>query len=289
MTTLLRDAFKIHTRIDSVEAWFEAWPPEKGLAQWAEGKSAKELAKVWCRNSGDVRTPPGLDTLFQSSDHTRGLAISKARGEEAIHFDKFPGPRMCDLRLEGTVSDRPLLVHIEAKADEPFGDTIEISWRKALAKRPNSKTPKRISNLAALLFDEHGITSDLETVPGDIRSLRYQLLYSIGAALVDAGQSGFQTVLFVVHELLPADPTIPFQKRDGSDRYLDTDAINENKLDLNRFVARLSKGQFSSVPQNTIIECGLFYPPNDLSWDTCKGSMPVNLLIGKALDETRQR
>lgn len=289
MTTPLQDAFKNHTQIDSVESWFEAWPPARGLAHWEDGKSAKELAKAWCRNSGGIRTPSGLNALFQSSALTHGLVISKARGERAVYFDKLGKARMCDLRVEGTTSNRPLLVHIEAKADEPFGDTIEVSWRKALAKTQNSNTPKRISNLASLLFDENNITDDLDTIPSDIRSLRYQLLYGIGAALVDAGQSGFQTVLFVVHELLPADPTIPFRKRDGRDRYLDTDAINENKLDLNRFVARLSRGQFLSVPQNTIIECGLFYPPNDLSWDTCKGSMPVNLLIGKALDETRQR
>ena len=55
--------------ITSVDDWKEFAPPKRGY-QWAEGRSAFELARAWC-GTGTPSMPDDLRALFDSRDDTR--------------------------------------------------------------------------------------------------------------------------------------------------------------------------------------------------------------------------
>ena len=114
---LERDAFPL--AVASVDDWLKEWPPQMGLKQWQNGKSAKELAKAWFKNSGSPAIPPGLERLLESHPFTQKLSIEAVIGESKIPLDAGR-PRHADLILRARVAESPVLIHVEAKADEPF-------------------------------------------------------------------------------------------------------------------------------------------------------------------------
>jgi hypothetical protein len=97
-----------------------------------------------------------------------------------LALDDFAGePRNCDLVLLCDVSTKRMVINVEAKADEPFGDVIgEYYERKAGS---GSKMPARIRQLSQALF---GRGPD-ET----IQKLRYQLLHAAAATLIEAKEN----------------------------------------------------------------------------------------------------
>jgi hypothetical protein len=108
-----------------------------------------------------------------------GIAFEEAMPECIVQLDEFEGEqRNSDLViLCGSKSER-IVISIEAKADEPFGDTAVGDYydRKLNTK---SNIPNRIKKLSTGLFG----TEPDGTV---VRTLRYQLVHSAGAALIAA-------------------------------------------------------------------------------------------------------
>jgi len=49
--------------ITSVAEWFNAAPPKARARHWKDGRSAKELAKAWCSESGVV-IPAELEAIL---------------------------------------------------------------------------------------------------------------------------------------------------------------------------------------------------------------------------------
>src|SRR5918997_1066937 len=68
--------------IVDLDSWFEHAPPEKGLAQWKDGFSAKEQAKAWLR-SGRPQMPhelwSALSVLVPDADEVYGRPEQEAR------------------------------------------------------------------------------------------------------------------------------------------------------------------------------------------------------------------
>jgi hypothetical protein len=81
--------------IHDLDSWLAHAPPEKGLAQWRDGYSAKEHAKAWLR-SGFPAVPRELWSVLEP------LAAGEvdelyARPEHATRLDKFSRARQHDL------------------------------------------------------------------------------------------------------------------------------------------------------------------------------------------------
>jgi len=183
----------------------------------------------------------------------------------------------------------PVLIHIEAKADEEFAKTCEGAWKTALRMDgPASTLPKRMSRLCHLLLGTNDFEGSLENMPVQIRHIRYQLLYATAATILDAVRQGITAAVFVVHELLPNDMTKPFFREDGTPRpLLRIKKAQQNAKDFKTFVGALTKGRVNDLPAGELIEVGEFAPKH-ADWLHLTNSMPVRLLVGKAVDVTEQ-
>jgi hypothetical protein len=173
----------------SVEDWFAYAPPKKGELQWKDKRSAKELAQSWFKSG--IAEPPDELGAFMEAKFGTGITFDEAKPECIIELDEFVGEhRNCDLVVLCNVGAKRMVINVEAKADEPFGDLIgEYFDRKAGS---GSNVPARIRQLSLALFGREPDEA--------IRKLRYQLLHAVAATLIEAAANRAELGLFLVHE-----------------------------------------------------------------------------------------
>ncbi len=184
----------------------------KASYQWKEGRSAWELANAWCGNG--VAPPRSVLELLDSRDETRGFECEIAWPEHEIKFDTFGGPRNADLALLGSSSSHRIAITIEAKADEPFGKTVQDTFRAALVRAvqsPGSGGVRRIEELARALF-EPSTDGDPE-----VASLRYQLLTATVGTLAFADQHGADVAVLLIHEFITEETADRRHEQNASD------------------------------------------------------------------------
>ncbi len=164
-----------------------------------EGRFAYELARAWT-GGGSPAVPAELSALLDSRVRTRGLVVDRAVPELRIRFDSHAGePRNADLALVGRVGPSRIAVNVEAKADEPFGASIETTRkaaRKRLAANPRSRGIQRLDDLVRALLPARG-----HGQPG-ADTLRYQLLTAVAGTLAFAHQNAAETAVLVIHEFV---------------------------------------------------------------------------------------
>lgn len=96
----------------------------------------------------------------------------------------------------------PLVVGLEAKADETFGQTVDGYFRAAAVKRKNelpTNAPERLDGLLAAVAG-----SSLAERP-ELGALRYQLFSGVAGTLAAAREN--ESTAFVVHELKTSKTT----------------------------------------------------------------------------------
>ena len=181
--------------ISSVEDWFRYAPPKGLEKQWVDGRSAKECAKAWFPEPGPPRVPPELDQLWSSHSDIGQVSLIEGRPELPVKLDDFRGEtRNADMVAWGGCASGPVLVSIEAKADESFGPTL--AEEMDLAKSPNSNIPKRVDGLCeALLGRPYAAEPRVD-------HLRYQLFTGCAGALIEAKLKQAALAVFCVHEFL---------------------------------------------------------------------------------------
>jgi len=242
-----------YREIRSVDDWFAQAPPKRGIKQWADGRSAKELAKAWFPVAGDPQTPPELRALLDSRPETRDTVFDEGEPERVTVFDDCGGEgRNADIVLWGRGRHSKVLASIEAKADESFGAIAGEYVQQISAHNPRSRVPERFALLCRGVL---GVGPEGE----DARALRYQLLTAVAGTLVDAQEFGAEIALFIVHEFIGAT---------------DDKKLSANAADLNRFVRLLSRGSVESVLAGTL--AGPFEVPGNEHFVSTK-----RLFIGK--------
>jgi hypothetical protein len=178
----------------SVDDWLAKSPPKQGARHWKDYRSAKELAKSWFRTPS-ASPPQELLSFLRRSFPTRGIVLTDAYPECVVPLDHFGGEqRNADLVILGTAGSQTLLISIEAKADEPFGDHLIGQYYDRGRAVAGSKVPARIASLTCALFNAD---PDLRT-----RSLRYQLLHATAGTLIEARRRHAEVAIFLVHEFL---------------------------------------------------------------------------------------
>jgi len=176
--------------INNVEEW-EIKAPPAHECHWKDGRSAKELAKYWINSQPSV--PKQIDTLLQSNSLTAGFRLHSAVAEKKTSFDDFRGGvRNHDLLLSGKTTNANIVVGIEAKVDEPFGDTIVAQQLEIVKTKPASNTTKRVNILSQAFW---GKEPDEQT-----KNLRYQLLTSLAGTIAEAKEQNATTAILLVHE-----------------------------------------------------------------------------------------
>jgi hypothetical protein len=245
-------SFRIISKNDeniiTVDDWFRFSPPKMGIRHWKDGRSAKELAKAWLE-TGKPKMPQELENILQSHPLTRNFVPEFVIPEYVTSLDNFfGGQRNHDLIISGLSDDKKVLVSVEAKADEPFGELI----CNVGSKNPNSKIPQRLELLKNSIF---GRTTD-----DVIGNVRYQLLTGVAGALIEAKNRGAGISVFIVHEFIS--------------KALDYKKIDQNLDDFEYFVRILSRKTDWLIQSDELIEIdgipGGEFVPGD-----------IKLLIGK--------
>jgi hypothetical protein len=172
-------------------------------------------------------------------------------------LDEFFQARNHDLVVEGRIGKERALLCVEGKSDEPFDRLIE---EKLSSAKIGSNLPERVRRLSMALFEEDD--------PRIIGHLRYQLLQSVGGALIEARHRRAKVCVFLVHTFLSRVSNDELERR--------------NSRDLDAFIERISRGRWSSVPTD-----GTLGPISVPGY----GSVPSSnrLYIGKAEIDLRDR
>jgi len=167
-------------KIKTIEDWFLFAPPKGGEQHWKDGRSAKELAKYFINANGNL--PCEISGMVNK--YNLPVTDYSCYPEHKTRFDNIKGePRNHDMVM---VAKDSHIICIEAKADECFGETVEIEWEKASENKRN-----RISRLARNLFGK-------DIVDDDIKPLRYQLLTAIAGTAAEAKMQNIKTAVFLV-------------------------------------------------------------------------------------------
>jgi hypothetical protein len=213
----------------SVDDWFKYAPPKMGERHWKDGRSAKELARSWFRT--EFASPPEELRLLLEGAFLTEMEFDEARPECIIELDDFRGEhRNCDLVVLCRAGKQRIAINIEAKADEPFGDsTVGAYYDQKL--NSSSNVPKRIESLSAALF---GKKPDAL-----IRSLRYQLVHSVAATLIEAAAHKAEMGLFLVQEFYSAS--------------LNSMKLQQNRTDWTTFVRAFPELNNVEVDKNQIL------------------------------------
>ena len=226
----------------------DGWPRKE--SQWKEGRSALELARFWTVTHSCGTVPPNYLEMLERG--FPGIVLHGGRPERPTSLPPkgSQGDRMHDLHLWGTWSSGSLTICVEAKADEPFGKTIDKEWieaKKTLVTKPGSQKKTRLEDLLECVWVVRQPMSSLS-------ELRYQLLYAlVGTAIQTlqdadkADQSAYGTGVLLIHDF----------ETDRTERC----KLKQNQRDLEKFMRALPN---MIIPATGIVP-GFLYGPARVS------------------------
>jgi len=238
--------------------------PKRGN-QWQVDRSAMEAARSWLAVTSPA-LPAEVATVLASHSAFSVVNQWEAEPEARLPFDDFHGePRNADLAVYAQDQFGEFVLSVEAKADEPFGDSIADTLAAAVDRKlenPRSNGVPRVEQLALALF---GPRRKGEPALGE---LRYQLLTATAGAIQAGKRRNAKRVVLLVHEF--------WTRRTADPKHA------ANATDFNRFVSRLSHGRV------TVVEPGVLYGPFAVPGAPLFSTPPA-LFIGKAICNLRKR
>jgi hypothetical protein len=238
------------------------WTRPKKDYQWCEGRSAMELARAWCPETGPV-CPTDLSALLASHEWTRDIEIEEVRPEHVTPLPERGEGRNHDLWARCSANGSPFTLCVEAKADEPFGETIGDTCINALKRSVRTGAVRRARTLLQMVFGE---MAEPDREP--YMSLRYQLLTATAGTALQARLDGARRAALVIHE---------FQGSKTSTRLLE-----RNAADLQAFLRALNGGN------ELALSPGQFAGPWNIRIGSAGGD-PVHLLLGKVITQLGSR
>ena len=134
-------------RLATLDEWHSYAPPKKKYKHWKDGRSAKESARAWLDAAPVL--PSEISEVLHSCIDIGPLREWCAEPEAKVRIDEFRGesPNI-DVLLTGYDDDGPVVVAVEAKADETFGTTVE----KTLSDAYSRLETKPAGNLPTLTY-----------------------------------------------------------------------------------------------------------------------------------------
>jgi hypothetical protein len=159
-----------------------------------------------------------------------GITFDEAKPECVIELDDFAGEhRNCDLVVLCNAGAKHMVINVEAKAYEPFGDVIGEYYDRKTGS--GSNVPARIQQLSLALFGREADEA--------IRKLRYQLLHAAAATLIEAAANRAELGLFLVHEFRSTS--------------LNVDKLTQNATDWENFVHAFPELATARFEKNQIL------------------------------------
>lgn len=183
--------------ITTLEEWQQLAPP-KSAHHWVGGRSAKEVARAWL-SAPSLAYPSEVQAALAGHPRFGPVLSWKCEPEAKLPFDSFRGePRNSDLAVCAVDLFGAYVLAVEAKADEPYGETVADVFVAALERgieNPRSNGIGRIQGLASFLFRPR---ADSPKVGG----LRYQLLTACAGAAAEATRRQASRAVMLVHEFI---------------------------------------------------------------------------------------
>lgn len=215
-------------QLRTLEDWRHLAGPKRS-GHWKDDRSAKENARRWLDAAPHL--PSEIAELL-SRANIRPIGSWFAEPEARVNFDDLGEPANVDMLVNAEDDIGPIVICIEAKVDETFGETLEKTLSNAqqrLKKSPASKGVMRIERLAS--------TFRLDLSRPDIQQLRYQLLTLTAATIAEARRQSAYRAIAVIHEFVT-----PL----ANDRYRD-----RNARDLGEFL-RIFPGDTNSLREGML-------------------------------------
>jgi len=186
--------------VASLADWQVYGLPEERRHHWKLGRSACELATSWSRQ-GTIQIPREVEAMLAGHVETHGhhLDTGHIEHETALPYST-KGPRCHDLLLTGSsIAGSPIVLSIEAKADEPFDAPV---WKKLAAVRGrHSNIPARLEWFTQYLFGESAfLDSETGTLKKVYRDMPYQLMAAVAGICLEAELHSSRQAIFIVHE-----------------------------------------------------------------------------------------
>lgn len=175
----------------------EDWEGLAGDGKWRETRSAYELAHAW-HGSGAGGIPRGITEAFDASGiaELSGLKLEVGFVEKPTFLDTPKGPSMTDIMgYARNRSGDPVILCIEGKATEPFGEPVNL-WVRNRGEEALESRMRRLAYLA----DRLGVEVDSES------TLYYQLLHRTVSAILEAVLHGAGSAVLLVHSFSEANP-----------------------------------------------------------------------------------
>ena len=205
--------------LDSIEKWKDAFCKIDGdSSHWKTGRSAQSLAE-WVLSGEACKTITSeLNTLTEfKDDHVR--CFDRAVIECPCPFDSYPSPRQQDMGIWGrTESGKIFFIGVEAKVDEPFGQTLReaiASAKKDARDHPASHRETRIRELS----NWFGIATTDDCIRGEEGNFRYQLFH-FAKGTADVPDVDFRIMLLVTFQTDMSDPKKVKDNIDDWNRFL---------------------------------------------------------------------
>lgn len=206
------------SRLETLADWRDHGGPVSGR-HWAEGRSARELARAWIE--GDAATQ--VTSLLTSAPAFAGLVLDHGIAEKETRFDDIrDGPRHHDLLVIGRAPSGTVVIGVEGKADEPFDEPLDAWVMSAEARSERSRAPERLDRLTTAFF---GTTLEEDPL---LAPLRYRLLAALAGTLADAREQDAARAVLLVHEF--------------ETPWTEDDLHRRNAEDLEAFLGRLMPG-----------------------------------------------
>lgn len=194
----------------SVDDWHRFAPPKRKV-HWKDGRSAKETARAWI--AAAPRMPPDIERTIGAYPDVGPLLRWHADPEARVPIDPYRGEQPnIDLLVVAEDERGPVVVVIEAKADETFGCQLADQHRTAKAARASNCRSKALDRIEDLL-DRFHLNLGQDQVP----LLRYQLFTAVAAALAEAERRSSDRALFVVHEFVTSLTRSDRRERNAAD------------------------------------------------------------------------
>lgn len=187
-------------RIADIESWRVLAPPARP-GHWRPGRSAMESARSWfAADAVEPTVPAAIRRLLDSHPDTAGTVVRTVRPEHETRLDRLGRGRQHDVVAYGLKGEQRVVIAIEAKADESFGDLISAELGRADSANegrregdgPATRKRERIEQLSMRVF---GRVPDAV-----IEGLRYQLLHALAGAVIEAEATGAFMACLVVQE-----------------------------------------------------------------------------------------
>lgn len=155
---------------------WEPWASTKG--KWADGFSAKELARLWLSGHGKRYVEEALVDVIP------GLRIERVIAEAKISFDDYDGGvRNHDVLAYGSCASGSAVVGVEGKVNESLDSRLNAKYADAEKRKregKNTNLDRRVDDLLAAIIGKR--YSDDSLLP----DLRYQLFSAIAGTVAAA-------------------------------------------------------------------------------------------------------